>query len=209
MSSIQPTDITMKLKRPARWEGWIPTYTGNGFNLLSPQPDDIRIEDLARGVAYKFRYSGQVSPITVAEHSVLVSTIIEILWPESKKMLAGLMHDACQAYTQDIQTPVRKFIKVELPHGEVVSWNILEAKLNQAIAKHLGLESRYWGAPEVKAANILAVALEKQQCPVLRRSGNWGLPSVPEQVAHLRLEFQTPEQAEKSFLERFQRLTAS
>ncbi len=204
---INPTDIIeLNNRHPARWEGWIPTYTGNGINLLNPSPEEIRIEDIARGVAYKFRYFGQASSITVAEHSLLTATIVNTLWGSSGKVLAALMHDACVAYTPNVQNPVNKFVKVTLPHGEIAPWATLEAKLNQAVAKRFKLESRFWGTPEIKAANILAVAIEKEQCPVLKRTGNWGLPTIPTELADLKLEFLSPDEAEVKFLEWFHEL---
>lgn len=202
-TTLRPSDITLALRRPARWEGWIPTFSGTGFNVLDPKPEHIRISDIAQGLAYKFRYGGQVTPVTPAEHSILVSTIIETLWPASGKMLAGLLHDACQAYLQDVQTPVRKFIKVELPCGDIVPWTEMETRLNQAVAKSLGMEPGFWGCVEVKAANILAVVIEKQQCPVLQRSGSFGLPPVPAEISHLQLQYLPPEEALIAFLRRY------
>ena len=204
--TVRPSDITLTLKRPARWEGWIPTFTGEGFNVLKPQPENIRIEDIAHGLAHNFRYAGQVTPITVAEHSLMVEAIISILWPSERQQLAGLLHDACQAYTQDIQTPVRKFVRVQLPNGDLIEWATLEQKLNGIIAKALGLPARFWGSATVKAANIIAVALEKEQCPVLRRAGSWGLPPIPEEVQNLQMDFLSPVDAQTRFLQRYHEL---
>ena len=200
---IRPTDITLSLRRPARWSGWMPTFTGDGFNLLTPKPDDVRIADIAHGLAYKWRYAGQASPLTVAEHCLMVETIIGILWPSEKDQLAGLLHDACQAYIHDIQTPVRKFVRVQLPNGDLIEWATLEQKLNGVIAKHIGLPARFWSRSPVKAANILAVALEKQQCPILQRTLSSGLPEIPDEVAHLRREYLDPATVEQRFIERF------
>jgi len=166
------------------------------------------LEDIAHGLAYKFRYAGQVTPITGAEHALMVEDIIRLLWPSIPYQLAGLLHDSCQAYTQDIQTPVRKFVKVQLPNGDIIPWSTLESKMNGVIAKALHLPARFWAAPEVKAANIIAVAIEKEQCPVLQRSGSWGLPDIPVEVSHLEMEFIAPAVAKQRFLDRYAALTA-
>ena len=202
---VKPSIITRQLRRPPRWEGWIPTHTGNGFFVIDPKPEDVRLEDIAYGLAYTYRYGGQVEPITVAEHSVLVSLIIEILWPKSKKMMAGLMHDACEAYTHDIQAPVRRFIKVDMPNGKQITWGDLERKINQTVAKALGLDTRFYACPEVRAADLLALCLEKAQCEAIRHM-NWGLPSIPDEIQHIKVRFDSPEIARAAFLERFQSL---
>lgn len=199
---VSPLDITRQLNRPPRWEGWIPTRTGNGFFIIDPKPEDVRLEDIAYGLAHTYRYGGQVEPITVAEHSVLVSLIIEILWPESNKMLAGLMHDACEAYTHNIQAPVRRFIKVDRPDGIQITWGDLERRINQAVAKSIGLDVHYYAAPEVGAADIVALCLEKSQCGSIR-TRKWGLPPIPQEVEHLKVRFESPEVARTTFLERF------
>ena len=202
---VNPTTITRQLRRPPRWEGWIPTHTGNGFFVIDPKPEDVRLEDIAYGLAYTYRYGGQVEPITVAEHSVLVSLIIEILWPKSKKMLAGLMHDACEAYTHDIQAPVRQFIKVDMPNGDQITWGDFERKINQTVAKALGLDTRFYTAPEVRAADLLALCLEKAQCPSIAKM-NWGLPDILPEIEHIKVRFDTPKVARATFLERYQAL---
>ena len=202
---VKPSTITRQLRRPPRWEGWVPTRTGNGFYVIDPKPEDVRLEDIAYGLSYTYRYGGQVEPITVAEHSVLMSLIIEIMWPQSGKMLAGLMHDACEAYTHDIQAPVRQFIKVDMPNGEQITWGDFERKINQTVAKALGLDTRFYAAPEIKAADLLALCLEKSQCPSIRDM-NWGLPDIPPEIEHIKVRFDSPEVARATFLERFQSL---
>lgn len=198
---MNPTDIT--LKRPPRWEGAIPTFSGRGFHPLDPRVNEVCIEDIARGLAYKFRYGGHCRAITVAEHSLVVGQIIRTLWPDSNKALAGLLHDACEAYTHDIQAPVRKFLKVELPSGVMISWGDMERRINQIVAKALNIDPNFYSAPEVRAADILAAALEKDQCDNLR-PGNWGLPPIPAELSGMTLGFMDPEAAYTAFLQELQ-----
>jgi|SaaInlStandDraft_3_1057020.scaffolds.fasta_scaffold02698_3 hypothetical protein len=204
---IKPTDITLAHRRPPTWKGWIPTFTGDGFNVLKPEVDQIRLEDLAHGLAFKFRYAGQTTPVTVAEHSIMVSRVIGILWPESKEMAGGLLHDSCQAYLHDIQSPVRRYARMDLPHGESIPWDKLEAKVNGIIAKALGLEPRFWATATVKAANLLAVVIERRDCAVLSRQTRKGLPKLPEEIDHLHLSYLSPEDAQEAFLAEYSSLT--
>lgn len=201
---VKPQEI--KLKRPVPWEGWIPTFSGKGFFPITPRAEDVVIEDIARGIAYKFRYGGQTEPLTVAEHSILVSKIIEILWPESNQMLAGLLHDSCEAYTHDIQAPIRKFVKVQIPDGSLITWGDMERQINQVVAKALGIRQDFYTKPEVRAADILALALEKNQIPALQRAGNWGTPAIPADLKELKVLFLPPALAYEAFLNRFNAL---
>jgi hypothetical protein len=204
--TIRPQDIPKQLHRPPRWEGWIPTHSGVGFYLTDPKPKYVRLEDIAYGIAYKYRYGGQVAPLTVAEHSFMVAEIIRILWPESNKMLHGLMHDACEAYTQDIQAPIRRFVKFQMPDGQLISWSDLERKINQTIARALKLEPYFYTAPEVRAADILALAVEQSQCDVIKDQ-KWGLPPIPDEIKHLELNFWPPKTAMQMFLDCYKTLT--
>jgi hypothetical protein len=208
MAAIKPSDISRFTRRPPRWEGWVPTHTGNGFFILDPKIEEVRIEDIAHGLSHKFRYGGQVGDITVAEHSLLVSLIIEKLWPQSKRMLDGLLHDAAVAYTHDIQTPIRRFIKVTMPNGEHLLWADLEKKINDVIAKALGLPPYFYSAPEVKAADILALCVEKAKCPPICER-NWGLPDIPDEIRELPIHFDPPAIAKENFLSRYASLTAA
>ncbi len=201
MKKILPQDVI--LKRHTRLEGWIPTFSGTGFHPITPKESEVRIEDIARGLAFKFRYGGHTEPITVAEHSILVSRVIEILWPESGQMLAGLLHDACEGYTHDIQAPVRKAIKVQLPNGSLITWGDMERNINQVVAKALGIGQDFYQAPEVKAADILALSIEREQIPALHQFENWGTPPIPASLNKLKVEFMSPETAHDAFLGRF------
>lgn len=78
------------------------TLTGHMFPLAA-KPDQIRIRDIARGLATKFRYNGHtVVPYTVAEHSVIVSLYVA---PEFARQ--ALLHDATEAYLGDMIRPIK------------------------------------------------------------------------------------------------------
>ena len=143
----------------------------------------------------------------MAEHSLLTSQIIQRLWPKSGQMMAGLLHDASVAYTHDIQTPIRRFVRVTLPSGETLDWAGLEKKINDVVGKAFGLPPYFYSQPEVKAADILALCLEKARCPAIC-DRNWGLPAIPEEVKDMAVEFMPPDRAKEAFLARFNDLWA-
>jgi hypothetical protein len=197
-----PQSIISSLHRPSKYDGCVPTHSGGSFNLLDPKPEGVVLEDVIHGMAYTYRFGGQIGPITILEHCILVSKIIEAMWPKSKARMPGLLHDACEAYGHDIQAPVRKFLKVTLPNGEVISWGDLERKVNAAISKALWDGTDFYSYPEVQAADILAVAIEKSQIASIKDE-NWGLPAIPAAISHLKVEFLPPAYAIDAFTARY------
>lgn len=86
--------------------GWIQTYTGRQYWPLDPRPADVDIEDIAHHLAQICRYSGACNRhYSVAEHSVYVSYLV----PERLARVA-LLHDAPEAYCNDIVRPVKQFL---------------------------------------------------------------------------------------------------
>ena len=73
------------------------------FDPLDPDPDLIKIEDIAHALSLQCRFAGHTSQFySVAEHSVRVSWRCS---PENE--LAGLMHDASEYVLGDITTPLK------------------------------------------------------------------------------------------------------
>ncbi len=92
-------------------EPWIQTFTGHEFPLLSPQPEDFDIKDIAHALSNICRYTGHCRKFySVAEHSVRVAYYLEAREPDFKKRAfkAGLLHDATEAYLQDISSPLKR-----------------------------------------------------------------------------------------------------
>jgi uncharacterized protein len=87
---------------------WIQTFTGRRVRPLAARPSDIDIRDIAHALAHQCRFSGHVREFySVAEHSVMVS--LEVT---QKYALAGLLHDAAEAYLVDLPTPIKHLLPV-------------------------------------------------------------------------------------------------
>jgi hypothetical protein len=112
----------------------ISTRSGRRLYLHNPSPSQILIDDIAHGLAHQCRFNGQTNQFySVAQHSVIVASILP---PELK--LAGLLHDAAEAYLGDIVQPLKELLpefaqiesrfanvigerfKVDLTHNELV-----------------------------------------------------------------------------------------
>lgn len=81
------------------------TFKGRRFWPLDPRPEEVDIEDIARGLALTNRFNGHtLMPYSVAQHSVLVSYMV----PEGMEF-EGLMHDASEAMgIGDLISPTKK-----------------------------------------------------------------------------------------------------
>lgn len=100
---------------------WSQTFTGLQFWPLDPRPEDVRAEDIAHALSLQCRFAGHCREFySVAEHSVLVS---EWIWDETNgdriASLAGLLHDASEAYCVDVPRPLKPFLTGyrEIEHG--------------------------------------------------------------------------------------------
>jgi len=116
----------------------IKTFSGRYVNVFSPDPDDIVIEDIAHGLSMMCRFGGQMPDFySVAQHSCMVA---DLCWGMDK--LAGLLHDASEAYMLDIPSPIKK----GLPDYKRVEKNLM-----RVIAEKFGFD--YPLPPSVKNAD--------------------------------------------------------
>ena len=80
------------------------TASGRQFWPLDPRPEEIVIEDIAHALALQCRFAGHCrEPYSVAQHSVLVSRACD-----PRDALWGLLHDASEAYLQDMIRPLKR-----------------------------------------------------------------------------------------------------
>lgn len=79
--------------------------TGRYVNPLALTVDDIDIEDIGHHLSMVNRYTGGAPfPLSVAQHSVWVS---ENVGGDLDLQLAGLLHDAPEAFINDLASPVK------------------------------------------------------------------------------------------------------
>ncbi len=90
-------------------DAWMMTYTGKKFHFLDPQPDEIDIVDIAHHLSLLCRFTGACKYFySVAEHSVRVAGIVR-----QHLKLSALLHDAAEAYINDISRPVKHTHKLD------------------------------------------------------------------------------------------------
>lgn len=159
--------------------------SGKRFDLLDPAGSDFDIEDIAHGLAHVCRYAGQCREFySVAEHSILVSDVVEDFAFEA------LMHDAAEAFIGDITRPLKQLLP---------DYKALESEVELAIAERFNLRPEARNA--IKSADLRVLAAEQQQV-MAPGCADWaeeaGISPAPVVVRSL-----LPGQAKAAFLERF------
>lgn len=98
-ATIHPKDDIMELQ--------MVTSTGIIINLKNLEPDQIRLEDIAHGLAHNGRWNGHAKRFySVAEHLIRCAE-----QAEPKDKLLALFHDAEEAYWGDTIKPIKMFIE--------------------------------------------------------------------------------------------------
>ena len=104
----------------------IRTHSGNMIDVMDPNPSLINIDDIAHSLSIIPRFTGHtVFPYSVAQHSLFCAKTIS--WPELQ--LQALMHDATEAYVNDLATPIKQHLnKYMLMEGLV--WGAIAERFN-------------------------------------------------------------------------------
>lgn len=136
--------------------------SGRRLDLLDPTPMDIELQDIAHGLAFVARWNGQTLgdwPYSVAEHSLLVETLVARLAPgiEPRWRLAALLHDAPEYVIGDMISPVKAAIGP--------GYGALDGRLSAAIHLRFGLPAQLPARVKtlIKRADRISAWLEATQ----------------------------------------------
>ncbi len=126
---LEMTPLPDRLNRAEVVEkSWVVTLSGSRFSILNPEPDAVKIEDIACALARQARFNGHTRFFySVGQHSCLGAQVS----PTKDVALQMLFHDATEAYVGDLVSPV----KALLPDFEII-----ESRIHWAIAQKFGLE---------------------------------------------------------------------
>lgn len=175
---------------------WIYTYSGAQVDLFDPDPATIRLNDIAHSLSNIGRWGGHTTFYwSVAQHSVLVS-----MYCEDKDAMAGLFHDAAEAYLGDICRPLKRspFFR---------DYRLVYRNMERVIME------KFTGSPEIPESVLIAderiLATEAQL--LMNRTAmdsrkEWLCDGDPIENAFIHPV--QPEVARQGFLQRYWRLVA-
>lgn len=125
---------------------WMLTASGAEYHFTGPdaltvEGRPINIDDIAHQLAIINRFHGATSrPYSVAEHSLLVSEIAQRHALPPIVQLAALMHDAHEAFTQDLSSPAKVAVNwLSGQAGCTSAWQVFETEHSRCVRKHYGL----------------------------------------------------------------------
>src|SRR5918997_350860 len=119
---------------------YLQTVSGRWVNPFDPEPDQLDAGDIARALANQCRFGGHSRVFySVAQHSVIVSELVEERGGDVEDVFAALMHDATEAYLGDMPHP----LKHRSPLG--AAFKQAEDHLELAIRERFGIK------PDVQA----------------------------------------------------------
>lgn len=177
-----------------RYGDFIETFTGKAFYPLDPRPEEIALEDIAHALSMICRFNGHAKFFySVAQHSINVQKHLLLQGFGTKIQLAGLFHDASEAYLEDIVKPLKPFWK---------EYGKFEKQLENMIFEKFGISPNENTMELVKDADNDLLALEAR---TLMQCKNWNPIRVHHSIYIPILEA-TPREAEEGFLSIAKRL---
>lgn len=170
---------------------WMQTASGVAFWPLDPRASETHLYDIAHALSNLCRYNGHSKKFySVAEHSVHVSRVVP-----PKDALAGLMHDATEAYCADVPRPLKRFLNgyAEIEHR---IWLVIAEKFGLAVDLPASVKT---------ADNTVLLAEKEQILGPVPLPWHWANGLKP---ADVRIECWSPEIAAAAFLNRYVELTS-
>jgi len=170
---------------------FIQTLSGKHFDYLNAQTDDVDIEDIATALSNICRFAGHLPEFySVAQHSVLCSQIVP-----QEYAFEALMHDAAEAYCQDIPAPLKRLLP---------DYRRIETLVDDLIRSKFGLPLHQ--SDLIKYADLTMLATERRDLELDDGTPWLILEGIPAsdliQVVPLR-----PGQAYGLFMKRFNELS--
>ncbi|VFS40443.1 CPS-53 (KpLE1) prophage protein [Escherichia coli] len=141
---------------------FIKTFSGKHFYYDRINKDDIVINDIAVSLSNICRFAGHLSHFySVAQHAVLCSQLVP-----QEFAFEALMHDATEAYCQDIPAPLKRLLP---------DYKRMEEKIDAVIREKYGLPPVM--STPVKYADLIMLATERRDLglmmALLARTGRY------------------------------------
>ncbi len=137
-------------------------YTGRVFDVANPESWDFDIKDIAHALSNVCRFAGHVNFYSVAEHSIRVARLLKDWGCTPEIQLAGLLHDASEAYLLDIPRPWKGLVEV---NGQ--SYYDTENAINDVLMRKFGVWTDWFmnGDGVIKEADVAIYEEERAARP--------------------------------------------
>lgn len=124
------------------------TNNGTFFDFTNPEDYHYDIETISHALSHINRWTGHTRvPYNVCDHSYRVSMILS-----KQHALAGLLHDASEAFCGDVASPLKHLL------GD--SYKLIEQRVEKAIFKQFNIDYPY--SEEVKKADLILLVTERR-----------------------------------------------
>jgi 5'-deoxynucleotidase YfbR-like HD superfamily hydrolase len=176
---------------------FLQTVSSRWVNPFDPDPEQLDAGDIARALANQCRFGGHCRVFySVAQHSVIVSELVEQRGGDVEDVFAALMHDAGEAYLGDMPHPLKHRSALGAAFKEA------EAHLERALRERFRIKP---DVPAIKPADRALLATERR----VFSAETWHWPEL-EGVEPLDIELTawSPDEAARAFAERFAALDA-
>ena len=166
---------------------YITTASGLKFHVANPSPLEVSVADIAQGLSRQPRFVGHTSePWSVAEHCLLVTAILRHHGFNPRMQMAGLLHDAAEAYICDIPSPL-KWAMEEID-GALCAYRKIENRVEEAINQ--ALQPSWLDVPEYATKAIKQAdqaALLTEAAAFINGGGTWTINDAEPFFMHPRV----------------------
>jgi 5'-deoxynucleotidase YfbR-like HD superfamily hydrolase len=177
---------------------YVQTVSGRWVNPFDPEPSQLDAGDIARALANQCRFGGHSRAFySVAQHSVIVSEVVERRGGDAEDVFAALMHDATEAYLGDMPHPLK--------HRSALgaAFRTAEEHLEQAIRDRFAIRP---DVAEIKRVDRALLATERRAFS----AEEWHWPELEGvEPLDLALEAWSPDEAALAFTRRYAELEAA
>jgi 5'-deoxynucleotidase YfbR-like HD superfamily hydrolase len=176
---------------------YLQTVSGRWVNPFDPDPDQLDAGDIARALANQCRFGGHSRVFySVAQHSVIVSELVEQRGGDAEDVFAALMHDASEAYLGDMPHPIKHRSSLG------AAFKAAEDHLEAALRERFRIKA---DVPEIKRADRALLATERRAFS----AEGWHWPELEGvEPLELQLEALAPDEAAQAFAQRYAELDA-
>jgi hypothetical protein len=168
---------------------WLQTASERAYDLdRDPAPESISIRDIAYALAHLNRYNGHAGGYSVAQHSVFALSVAEAMGLPRVTCALAFMHDAHEAYTGDVPSPIKRVLGP--------TWRAFERRHEIAVRGRFGLPIDL--PPIVTSIDLRLLVTERRDLLADVEARPWEIDAEP--YPDLRIVRWSAETARREFL---------